>query len=142
MNSVPTAVKDLRHLLPGQSLCPIRQKPFIDGCGFLLSYCPGNLFDPDSTTGTVDPTHAVQQKDSITPEWNKLKSSFGLGVISWTYLPTLGADALTPFSGMHFHLQAGVAFPGTETDFSINKALDLMHPIEDRLKQHPFSFLG
>jgi threonine dehydrogenase-like Zn-dependent dehydrogenase len=48
---------------------------------------------------------------------------------------------LTAFSGMHFHFQAGVAFPGTETDFSIDKALDFVHPIEDSLNQHPCSFL-
>jgi hypothetical protein len=71
-----------RGFIPGKLFGPGGQKMHVGFCQRVFPICPQHRFDLHATPGTIDPAHGINEKDSDSPQRNKLKQSWRQRVIT------------------------------------------------------------
>ena len=109
-------------------------------CQRVFPIRPRHAFDLYATPGAVDPAHGVNEKDSDSPQRNKLKESWRQRVITGPSATATGANRAAVNTCNDFDEKRQFSMGLNPLDVSVNKGLELLHPIQNSLQLHPGCF--
>src|SRR4030042_968458 len=105
-DAVPTGVKDIGNLFPGQPFRPPRKKPRIGSRQAAFALRPGNRLPLYPARWAINPAHGVKEKHRNPPQRYKLKATAGKSIVSRAPFTAAGTNRLTVDSRFDLDLDA------------------------------------
>ena len=137
---LPCRAEGDRGFFPRKPFGPGSQKMHVGFCQRVFPVSPWHGFDLHATPGTVDPAHGINEKDSDSPQRNKLEQSWRQRVITGPSATATRANRAVVGTCKDFDVKRPFSIGLNPFDVSVNKALELLHPIQNSLQLHPGCF--
>ncbi|MFA5515054.1 MAG: hypothetical protein WDA20_02085 [Desulfuromonadales bacterium] len=130
-------MEDIGDLFPGQTLCPLGEKPGIGGCQVVLPVSPRNPLHFDAASRAIDTPHGIEEKDGDAPQRNELKAPDLQSVIAGARIAASRANRATSLARSNFDFKEQSRGLLNQPNGAEHKAMMKLSPIQYRLEQHP-----
>jgi hypothetical protein len=139
---LPGRAKSEGGFFPGESLSPGSQKMHVGFRQSVFAVGPGHALDFHATVRTIDPAQGIGEKNRDVPQRYEFKHSRRQGVVARAGLPAAGTDGFAVGARQNLDQDRQMVCFGIQPhDVSVDKALELLHPIQNSLQLHPGRFL-
>ena len=138
---MPAGTEGIGGFLPGKAAGPLRQEQLVSPTQGTFSFGPGNPFDLDSTLRTIHTPQTIAQVTLESPDRNELvETGIGRGIVSGSLLSTSRTHRFGSTAWMDLRDDALAVLDPAENHSTVNKTLEPMAGIEQRLHLHRRSF--
>ena len=133
----PGRLKDSGHFLPREPFRPRSQKLHVGVRQRMFSLGPRHGFHFHPAPLAVDTAQSINEKHRNAPEWNELELSRFQGVIPRPPAAAARADRAAMSPGDYLDQKCETASRFRPFHVSVNKGLELLHPIQNSFQLHP-----
>jgi hypothetical protein len=136
----PGCLKDSGHFLPREPFRPRSQKLHVGVRQRVFSLTPRNRFHSNPAPLAVHPAQGIHEKYPNAPQRNEFELSRAQRVVPWPSSTATRANWPAVGSRCDFYNESHGFIRFQPADVSVNKGLELLHPIQNSLQLHPDSF--